>query len=48
MFRDATLETGTNPLGWYFNAAIFDFDNDGRQDIYAVNGFITAASKVDT
>ncbi|MCH8150070.1 MAG: VCBS repeat-containing protein, partial [Planctomycetes bacterium] len=48
VFRDATLETGTNPLGWYFNAAIFDFDNDGRQDIYAVNGFITAASKVDT
>jgi hypothetical protein len=26
---------------------MFDYDNDGRQDIYAVNGWITSKSTED-
>lgn len=40
-FGDATEETRTNPHGWYWGSVIYDYDNDGLQDIYAVNGWIT-------
>ena len=46
-FRDVTEGARTNPLGWYWGSAVFDFDNDGWQDIYAVNGWISGRSKED-
>jgi hypothetical protein len=46
-FTDLSEATHTNPFGWYWSSAIFDFDNDGRQDLYAVNGWISAKSKDD-
>lgn len=46
-FADASEQSGTNPFGWYWGSAMFDYDNDGRQDIYAVNGWITAKSTDD-
>ena len=36
-----------NPHGWYWGSLLLDYDNDGWQDIYAVNGWITAASEKD-
>jgi hypothetical protein len=46
-FTDISQEAGTNPFGWYWASTIFDYDNDGHQDIYAANGWITAKSKDD-
>jgi hypothetical protein len=46
-FRDVAEETRSNPFGWYWGSVMFDYDNDGRQDIYAVNGWISGRSKDD-
>ncbi len=46
-FTDVSEATNTNPFGWYWGSTMFDYDNDGRQDIYAANGWITAKSMED-
>ena len=46
-FTDVTDQTRVNPHGWYWSSAMFDFDNDGRQDIYTVNGWITGKEDGD-
>jgi hypothetical protein len=46
-FRDVGEDTRSNPFGWYWASAMFDYDNDGLQDIYAVNGWITGRTKED-
>jgi hypothetical protein len=39
-FTDVAVNTGTNPLGWFWGSGFADFDNDGWQDIYSVNGWV--------
>ncbi|MGH9360495.1 MAG: FG-GAP repeat domain-containing protein, partial [Thermoanaerobaculia bacterium] len=39
-FEDATSETGTNPIGWFWGSAFADLDNDGWQDIYSADGWV--------
>lgn len=46
-FRDVAETAHANPFGWYWGSTVFDFDNDGLQDVYAANGWITATSKDD-
>jgi len=46
-FEDVAESTFTNPYGWYWGSGMFDFDNDGWQDIYAANGWISATSQAD-
>ena len=46
-FTNATESCRVNPHGWYWSSAMFDFDNDGLQDIYTVNGWITGKVKDD-
>ncbi len=46
-FVDIAERSGTNPHGWYWGSLMFDYDNDGRQDIYAGNGWISAKRKDD-
>jgi len=46
-FADVTEEARVNPHGWYWSSCMFDFDNDGRQDIYTVNGWITGKQADD-
>ncbi len=46
-FTDVSEIAGTNPFGWYWGSTFFDYDNDGLQDIYAANGWITAKSHDD-
>lgn len=46
-FTDVSIDSGANPLGWYWSSAMFDYDNDSRQDIYTVNGWVTAKNKDD-
>jgi hypothetical protein len=40
-FVNAGKSTGTHDGGWGWGAKLADFDNDGRLDILAVNGFST-------
>ncbi|HEV3469712.1 MAG TPA: VCBS repeat-containing protein [Pyrinomonadaceae bacterium] len=46
-FRDVAESARANPFGWYWSSTVFDYDNDGRQDIYAVNGWITSKTTAD-
>jgi hypothetical protein len=41
-FEDATAEQGVGPAGWAWSSAAYDYDNDGRPDIYVANGFLTS------
>ena len=47
-FRNVTDEMGPFPAGWAWGAVFVDFDNDGWQDIYSPNGFISGKSMKDT
>jgi hypothetical protein len=46
-FTDVAEAGNANPFGWYWGSNFFDYDNDGREDIYSANGWITAASHDD-
>jgi len=47
-FEDVTADLGGLSGGWGFGGGFFDFDNDGREDIYSPNGFISGKSMKDT
>ncbi|MEM9555322.1 MAG: VCBS repeat-containing protein [Acidobacteriota bacterium] len=46
-FADVAEDAGANPFGWYWGAAALDFDHDGRLDLYAANGWISAETTAD-
>ncbi len=46
-FTDIAETAGVNPFGWYWASAFFDYDNDGLQDIYAANGWISGKTTDD-
>ena len=46
-FTDVTEKSNSNPHGWYWSSQIADLDNDGLQDIYAANGWITGKTEDD-
>ncbi len=41
-FSDVSRETGTHNTGWGWAAKFFDYDNDGWNDLYVVNGWVSA------
>lgn len=47
-FRDVTAEVGGLSAGWAWGGGFIDFDNDGWEDIYTPNGFISGKSMKDT
>jgi hypothetical protein len=47
-FRDVTSEVGGFGGGWAWGGGFIDFDNDGWEDIYTPNGFISGKSMKDT
>ncbi|MCP3982339.1 MAG: VCBS repeat-containing protein [bacterium] len=47
-FRDVTADVRGLSGGWAFGGGFIDFDNDGRQDIYTPNGFVSGKSMKDT
>ncbi|HZI18963.1 MAG TPA: VCBS repeat-containing protein [Pyrinomonadaceae bacterium] len=47
-FRDVTSEVGGFSGGWAWGGGFIDFDNDGWEDIYTPNGFISGKSMKDT
>ena len=40
-FEDATLSAGVSVAGWAWGARFVDFNNDGLEDVYSPNGFVT-------
>ncbi|MDY7092569.1 MAG: VCBS repeat-containing protein [Acidobacteriota bacterium] len=46
-FTEVSEIAGTNPFGWYWGSAFVDYDNDGWQDVYANNGWITGRTYDD-
>ncbi len=47
-FRDVTAEAGGFSGGWAWGGGFFDFDNDGWEDLFTPNGFISGKSMKDT
>jgi|GEM_PF-441448 len=47
-FRDVTSEVGGFSGGWAWGGGFIDFDNDGWEDIFTPNGFISGKSMKDT
>ena len=47
-FADVTAEVGGFGGGWAWGGGFIDFDNDGWEDIYTPNGFISGKSMKDT
>lgn len=46
-FEDHSESSGTRVNGWYWGSGFLDLDNDGRLDLYAVNGWISGKRKHD-
>ncbi len=47
-YRDVTAELGGFSGGWAWGGGFIDFDNDGWEDIYTPNGFISGRTMKDT
>jgi hypothetical protein len=47
-FRDVTSEVGGLSGGWAWGGGFIDFDNDGWEDLFTPNGFISGKSMKDT
>jgi hypothetical protein len=47
-YRDVTEEIGGLSGGWAFGGGFIDFDNDGWEDLYTPNGFVSGKSMKDT
>jgi len=47
-FRDVSASLGPFGAGWAWGGVFVDFDNDGWEDLYSPNGFISGKSMKDT
>lgn len=47
-FTDVTQQVGPFEAGWAWGGVFIDFDNDGWEDLYSPNGFISGKSMKDT
>jgi hypothetical protein len=47
-FRDVTAELGGLSAQWAWGGGFVDFDNDGLEDVFSPNGFISGRSMKDT
>jgi len=47
-FKNVTMEAGVSSTGWSWGGGFIDLDNDGWEDIYTPNGFISGESMKDT
>lgn len=47
-YKDVTADVGGLSGGWAWGGGFIDFDNDGWEDLYSPNGFISGKSMKDT
>ena len=47
-FSDVTGTAGPFVAGWAWGGVFYDFDNDGWDDLYSTNGFVTGQTMKDT
>ena len=47
-FKEVTKAVGPFSGGWAWGGGFIDVDNDGREDLYTPNGFISGTSLKDT
>ena len=47
-FKDVSNKFGPFVAGWAWGGVFVDFDNDGWEDLYSPNGFISGKSMKDT
>ncbi|MFQ5767688.1 MAG: FG-GAP repeat domain-containing protein [Acidobacteriota bacterium] len=47
-FRSVSREAGPFSAGWAWGGGFFDLDNDGWEDLYTPNGFLSGNSMKDT
>ena len=47
-YRDMTTDAGGLSASWAWGGGFIDFDNDGWEDLYSPNGFISGKSMKDT
>ena len=48
VFRNVAQKAGGFRAGWAYGGGLFDFDNDGWEDAFSVNGFVSGKSMKDT
>lgn len=46
-FKELSTELGMRDSGWAWGGIIFDYDNDGLDDVYVLNGFKSGKDKDD-
>jgi len=46
-FEDVTMAAGVSVGGWAWGAKFVDFNNDGYEDVYSPNGFVTNPDEDD-
>ncbi len=47
-FREVSEAAGGLPAGWAYGGGFFDLDNDGWEDLYSPNGFVSGKTMKDT
>jgi Flp pilus assembly protein TadD len=47
VFEDVTDKSSTRVGGWNWSSGAWDLDNDGYQELYVANGFISGAGNLD-
>ncbi|MFQ5790850.1 MAG: FG-GAP-like repeat-containing protein [Acidobacteriota bacterium] len=48
IFRNVAQQAGGFGAGWAYGGGFFDFDNDGWEDEFSVNGFVSGKTMKDT
>jgi len=48
IFRDVSQDAGPFPAGWAWGGGFIDIDNDGFEDLFTPNGFISGSKLHDT
>ena len=46
-FEEVSINSGVRNNGWAWSSIWFDYDNDGQQDLYGVNGFLSGKEPDD-